>query len=59
MHRIPNFFIEKPFQSKATHALSAGVLQELLEPDGDSGQIAALSGNAYGSICALLAWALT
>jgi NTE family protein len=44
-------------QGDGSHAaFAAGVLQGLLEQDGDSNQIAALSGIAYGSICALLAW---
>jgi NTE family protein len=37
-------------------AFTAGVLQGLLEQDGDSGQIVALGGISYGSICAFLAW---
>ena len=44
-------------QGDGSHAaFSAGVLQGLLEQDGDHGEIAALGGMSYGSICALLAW---
>jgi NTE family protein len=37
-------------------AFSAGVLQGLLEQEGDYGEIAALGGTSFGSLCALLAW---
>ena len=44
-------------QGDGSHAaFSAGVLQGLLEQDGDYGEIAALGGMSCGSICALLAW---
>ncbi|MBV8311863.1 MAG: hypothetical protein JO344_15885 [Planctomycetaceae bacterium] len=44
-------------QGDGSHAaFSAGVLQGLLEQDGDYGEIAAIGGMSYGSICALLAW---
>ncbi len=44
-------------QGDRSHAaFSAGVLQGLLEQDGDYGEIAAFGGMSYGSICALLAW---
>jgi NTE family protein len=44
-------------QGDGSHAaFSAGVLQGLFEQDGDYGEIAALGGMSYGSICALLAW---
>ena len=44
-------------QGDGSHAaFSAGVLQGLLEQDGDHGEIAAIGGMSYGSICALLAW---
>ena len=44
-------------QGDGSHAaFSAGVLQGLLEKDGDYGEIAAIGGMSYGSICALLAW---
>jgi len=44
-------------QGDGSHAaFSAGVLQGLLEQDGDHGEIAAIGGISYGSICALLAW---
>ena len=44
-------------QGDGSHAaFTAGVLQGLLEQDGDYGEIAALGGMSYGSICALLAW---
>ena len=44
-------------QGDGSHAaFSAGVLQGLLEQDGDYGEIAALGGMSCGSICRLLAW---
>jgi NTE family protein len=44
-------------QGDGSHAaFSAGVLQGLLEQDGGYGEIAAIGGMSYGSICALLAW---
>ncbi len=44
-------------QGDGSHAaFSAGVLHGLLEQDGDYGEIAAIGGISYGSICALLAW---
>ena len=44
-------------QGDGSHAaFTAGVLQGLLEQNGDYGEIAALGGMSYGSICALLAW---
>jgi NTE family protein len=44
-------------QGDGSHAaFTAGVLQGLLEQNGEYGEIAALSGMSYGSICALLAW---
>jgi NTE family protein len=44
-------------QGTGSHAaFTAGVLQGLLEQAGDYGQIAALAGTSFGSLCALLAW---
>jgi len=44
-------------QGTGSHAaFTAGVLQGLLEQAGDDGQIAALAGTSFGSLCALLAW---
>ena len=44
-------------QGDGSHAaFSAGVLQGLLEQDGDYGEIAAIGGMSYGAIFALLAW---
>ncbi|HWU39106.1 MAG TPA: hypothetical protein VN203_15765, partial [Candidatus Acidoferrum sp.] len=44
-------------QGNGSHAaFSAGVLQGLLEQNGDYCEIAALGGMSCGSICALLAW---
>ena len=44
-------------QGDGSHAaFSAGVLQGLLEQNGDYCEIAALGGMSCGSICALLAW---
>ena len=44
-------------QGDGSHAaFTAGVLQGLLEQNGDYCEIAALGGMSYGSICALLAW---
>ena len=44
-------------QGTGSHAaFTAGVLQGLLEQAGGDGQIAALAGTSFGSVCALLAW---
>jgi NTE family protein len=44
-------------QGDGSHAaFTAGVLQGLLEQIDEYGEVAALGGMSYGSICALLAW---